>query len=687
MKKNILNVHAWDYVIDDLESVIINGRYTEINFIWQLEWELWLTQNTVDHINSNNIKVNVITCVINDAWLRKHVIDRGIRSELVTTETWPSFWFMRSHLILDSHGNSHYQNINTRTPDFKYPFLTFNNRVKTHRTMLVDLLCKHGYMDKGIITYHQQSSNGQLEWRHYSGEPITIDDDYTVHNVPHSFNEKFIQSFLHIPTESTLDTAIISEKTANPILCKLPFLTLGPKNYHRDLANMGFEPYTEIFDYSFDKESNLEKRIEKLLINVQFVIDNQHRLNELYAVIEPKLERNRRRALKYVESYKLLPEMIKRRFNDYEKGLPITSSWDTELQQIGMYFKDRTLPAPVHVTAIFKCVYDYWYNFSFDKVIQDIREKNPSSVVILGENEWQLWFTEEFIQLINERNIKLTLTTASTQTEWTETDVEKYNIKNYHIEYWPTFWINHSENRLDAADFSYKHYQPPQSFSHPFICLMNRGHLHRCATIDQLAKHGLLDKGVVTWHDIHNEGDEYDFKHYDRSVRKLDDKFDAELSSFIIPNEYHESLFDFVTESAWQTVIISEKTVKPLLLKKPFAVLGARHYNKFLVELGFELYDEFIDYSYDNIEDTLERSAAYVMNIKSISEIQDLAGAYKTLYPKIMHNYHRALAIKNDFNLFPPEVKKILDQTPENEMLISHEYQRKYMNLKKRMSQ
>jgi hypothetical protein len=594
---------------------------------------------------------------------------------------------MRSHLILDSHGNSHYQNINTRTPDFKYPFLTFNNRVKTHRTMLVDLLCKHGYMDKGIITYHQQSSNGQLEWRHYSGEPITIDDDYTVHNVPHSFNEKFIQSFLHIPTESTLDTAIISEKTANPILCKLPFLTLGPKNYHRDLANMGFEPYTEIFDYSFDKESNLEKRIEKLLINVQFVIDNQHRLNELYAVIEPKLERNRRRALKYVESYKLLPEMIKRRFNDYEKGLPITSSWDTELQQIGMYFKDRTLPAPVHVTAIFKCVYDYWYNFSFDKVIQDIREKNPSSVVILGENEWQLWFTEEFIQLINERNIKLTLTTASTQTEWTETDVEKYNIKNYHIEYWPTFWINHSENRLDAADFSYKHYQPPQSFSHPFICLMNRGHLHRCATIDQLAKHGLLDKGVVTWHDIHNEGDEYDFKHYDRSVRKLDDKFDAELSSFIIPNEYHESLFDFVTESAWQTVIISEKTVKPLLLKKPFAVLGARHYNKFLVELGFELYDEFIDYSYDNIEDTLERSAAYVMNIKSISEIQDLAGAYKTLYPKIMHNYHRALAIKNDFNLFPPEVKKILDQTPENEMLISHEYQRKYMNLKKRMSQ
>lgn len=687
MKKNILNVHAWDYIIDDLEDVIINGKYNKINFLWQLEWELYLTEHTIDYINSNNIKVNLITCVIDNFWLKKHVVSKGLRSELVTTETWPSFWFMRSHLALDSNGNNHYQNINTRAPDFKYPFLTFNNRVTDYRTMLIDLLCKHEYIDKGVVTYHLQYPPDQLEWKYYSGEPITIDDSYTTDSDPHSFNEKFIQSFLHIPTESTLDTAIISEKTANCILCKLPFLTLGPENYHRDLANMGFELYTEIFDYSFDKESDLENRIEKLLINVQFVIDNQHQLNELYATIEPKLERNRRRALKYVESYKLLPAMIKRRFDDYQIGLPTISPWDTELQKIGMYFKDRTLPAPVHVTTVFKCVYDYWDDFSFDKVIKDIKEKNPSNVVILGENEWALWFTEEFVQLINERNIKLTLITGGVQTPWIETTVKEYNIKNYRIEYWPTFWINYSEAVLDTDNFSYKHYQLPQSFSYPFICLMNRGHLHRCATIDQIAKRSLFDKGIVTWHDIHNEGDAYNFKHYDRSIRKLNDKFDTELSSFIIPDEYHRSLFDFVTESTWETIILSEKIVKPLLLKKPFAVLGAKHYNKFLVELGFELYDELIDYSYDNIEDTLERSAAYVINMKTVSEIQNLESVYQKLYPKIMHNYHCALDIKNNFSLFPAEVKKILDQTPENENLIVHQYQRKYMDLKKKMNQ
>ena len=85
-----------------------------------------------------------------------------------------------------------------------------------------------------------------------------------------------------------------SEKTVMAMICHKPFLIAGTKGLHGKLKGMGFENYTEIFDYSFDDESDLEKRFQLMLDN--FVrLQNDYKLSdlaELYDKLKPKLIHN-----------------------------------------------------------------------------------------------------------------------------------------------------------------------------------------------------------------------------------------------------------------------------------------------------------------------------------------------------------------------------------------------------------
>lgn len=69
------------------------------------------------------------------------------------------------------------------------------------------------------------------------------------------------------------------------------------------------------------------------------------------------------------------------------------------------------------------------------------------------------------------------------------------------------------------------------------------------------------------------------------------------------PKEYFESFFDVVTESeATNSLYMTEKTWRPLTTGKPFLILGSKGQHELLSECGFELYDEFLDYSFDDMD-------------------------------------------------------------------------------------
>ena len=62
----------------------------------------------------------------------------------------------------------------------------------------------------------------------------------------------------------------------------------------------------------------------------------------------------------------------------------------------------------------------------------------------------------------------------------------------------------------------------------------------------------------------------------------------------------------------------TEKTSKALLFCKPFLVIGCTGWYKIFEELGFKLYDELFDYSFDEIESFKDRHQAIMTQIKDI---------------------------------------------------------------------
>jgi hypothetical protein len=302
----------------------------------------------------------------------------------------------------------------------------------------------------------------------------------------------------------------------------------------------------------------------------------------------------------------------------------------------------------------------------FKLMLNEAIEKKASDVIILAELEWEIRNLQEYAKDFADNNVGLTVLLCSGYSNF-------YDQFTYNIEYWPTFWINWSYENLKWTN-EFKNYNLDiNNFKYPFICLNNRSHLHRCALIDELAKENLIDKGVVTWVKHLNENPGYPYKHFDNRQILLDDDFVTKLDSFLIPKEYNQSFFHIVSEATHITDFISEKTVIPIYMKKPFVVLSAPGFHKRLESFGFKLYDEFIDYSFDEVEDLHKRTELFVKNIHSLVNL-NLTEAYKLLLPKLEYNYNRAMEIKKDKSLIPDIIKERVQSISKPELLVDIRY-------------
>lgn len=652
-------IYAWEFVDNELYNYIKTNKLKHINFMYMHEYGLMLSQSVVNFINENSVTITVITCAKDKKWLYKGVVKLGINKNLIKEiVVWPTFWILRSHNCL-IHENKLYADKILNVRNFKNPFLTFNGRTRSHRTMWIDELAKNNLLKEGIVTYHQHpDKEANKNWKYYTGEVLTTTDNFSTNFSSYQFTENFLESFLHIPTETSIDTFLLSEKTAIPMLCGLPTLTLGSQYYHKELAELGFKIYDEIFDYSFDSEPDLEKRIQKLMLNVKMVVDKKDSLNELYNKIKDKLEYNRNLALSMTVTDSYTPDFVKKFVNiDLRKQTHI-HGYNRELIDIFSKFKMYNINPGNYKDKVYNLEADLWHNFDYNHLIYSIKEMDPSVVTIYGENEWEPWVTPEFVNVVNKKNVSVVWITGAPASKYLTDKVNSFGIKNFQLKNYPTFWFNYTLSVLQNRNITTESTQT--NFLYPFVCFNNRGHLHRCYAIDYIAKYKLFDKGIVTWHNFLKENSSFKFNYFDNTVKKIDDEFDKKLDSFLLPRQYHESLFDFVTECSNETIMISEKTLTPLILKKPFVTLSALHFNKYLQKLGFVLYDEIIDYSFDDIEDLDERVHQFVKNMKKVSHITDFDKVYNLLKPKIEFNYRNFLKIANDRRFIPDEIKNCI---------------------------
>ena len=124
-------------------------------------------------------------------------------------------------------------------------------------------------------------------------------------------------------------------------------------------------------------------------------------------------------------------------------------------------------------------------------------------------------------------------------------------------------------------------------------------------------------------------------------------------SSFVLNavKETQESFCFLVTETCfWEKKShLTEKIFKPIVHRMPFVLAGPAHNLKYLRSYGFKTFDQWIDESYDDIEDPVLRLQAIVDTMEKICQrsLSELETMLQEMQPILEHNYN--LFYSNEF--------------------------------------
>lgn len=219
------------------------------------------------------------------------------------------------------------------------------------------------------------------------------------------------------------------------------------------------------------------------------------------------------------------------------------------------------------------------------------------------------------------------------------------------------YWLRHN-SLPHFEDHIYPDWYKKISPDLLYTCYNNQPRDYRHYTIDQLYKHDLLDKGIVTakYSTVDQVAepdyiisDSWPFEHLPIGTTLVDESdfhlnTTKEFGCQEFPKSYGRGAIDIVTESRVNPgeLYLSEKTNKSLLGHKPFIVVGAPGYHKWLQEeRDIELYTEIFDYSFDDEPNWIHRVDGIIDNIKRLSEEYTTPEDYQRLYDSVKEKAER----------------------------------------------
>jgi hypothetical protein len=182
----------------------------------------------------------------------------------------------------------------------------------------MDLLAKYNLIDVGAIAWRDikhecdsirhtftdnmtDSMYCKYPYKYWTPKRMILDQDINDRFLQETMPVEFNESFMQLVTESDDELIFFSEKTATPILLNKLFLIAGAKGYHTALKQRGFELYTEVFDYSFDLESNDNLRYEGLIENIKHVCSMTPEMRtNIFNSLFDKLVYNKQHALNLI---------------------------------------------------------------------------------------------------------------------------------------------------------------------------------------------------------------------------------------------------------------------------------------------------------------------------------------------------------------------------------------------------
>ena len=661
----------WEYE-EPLENFLVLLDFPYIKNIIFVGFGKWLNELHYDNYITNLILTNpgcsdLSRITFKNAWM-------------------PGYMFHNTKTLLNTECELYATGKHLLPPEFRYNFLFFNGAPKPFRSQLIDYLVKYDLIDsdKTIVTYNASLHTNIpfYTWKWWKGDELAselVSKDGSVtydeqgnysHILSYNITQDHLDTFLHVVSETFDECMTVTEKSIIPMLLQRPFLVNGCPRFHEWLETyLGILPYDEIIDYSFDKEEDPNIRIPLLVEEMEKIHKmTPEQLKLMYEEIKPKLEHNARRAQEIWKERDKIPDVFYKWVYDRKRLFP------NAFERSGQYYcellKGNVLMDNNQYTV------GSFHEMSDATIANNIKFINistdgeyPKQFTMFGHFEWEPIFYDLTSATLEEFQIPAASTWCSINNNFLiKSHMEQAPFRrNPHLinaQSWPLlfslnapvelyqdlyyFWCK----RTKQSEFNHK-------YNYAYIAMFNRSHCHRSYLIDEMHCRGLVDNpvGLVSW--LIGSGGletpEEDFLYYDPwQVREIDVSLHT-VNSHQLPEEYFASLFDIVTESNYKEILFSEKCVKPLVLQKPFICLGAaRWYTDFFDKLGFQRYDEVIDYSFDTEMNLRERCSMVAEEVKKLSQITDYQEIYQLLKPKLEYNANLFFKLRKTHT--PPQI-------------------------------
>jgi hypothetical protein len=240
---------------------------------------------------------------------------------------------------------------------------------------------------------------------------------------------------------------------------------------------------------------------------------------------------------------------------------------------------------------------------------------------------------------------------------------------------WFTTTVHFYKNVRPTTLFGVNPYQPKPLM---FDALLGRKKPHRDQAYNFLKQHNLDQQGVVTYindHQINFEAN--DTNKWQWELPGLEDHTNVEwtvdrvlyyghrmsLSQVIPISIYNQTAYSLVCETNFDNdyVFFTEKTVKPILGRRLFIMLGHQHALAQLKNLGFKTFSDVIDESYDNIELPAERHQAALEQLRLLC-MQSQQPVLDRIRSVVDHNYNLMMGRDWYYDFKQPFGRVLLNQ-------------------------
>ena len=243
------------------------------------------------------------------------------------------------------------------------------------------------------------------------------------------------------------------------------------------------------------------------------------------------------------------------------------------------------------------------------------------------------------------------------------------NDLHYEAACFPTITSNHG-----AFFDNMQHSVPTQlDVNRKFLMLCRRPSISRAMITSQIIRKVGLDNMYASFGSLTEFPAEiHDYRHL----------FDVELpltldgpitnananKIYNVSQEWYHCLFNIVLESAsdldpsvWQSMYVTEKTWKAYAMYQVPVWWAVPGLVKHIRNLGFDMFDDLIDHSYDNILDPGTRMTAVIAQVTNLAatSLAQCKQLRLNLMPRLQDNYKRLVDIKNQA---PVLLRQCVDQ-------------------------